>query len=129
VSQVVRETSAKVAAGLRDRLIVVSRTAEADDQLDLDVGFSLTREANRTVKLGGGLELQTRELPAVETMATLVRTGPAWRSHFAFGAIGEWIEVNSYELAGPCREVFLDVAVERATEPIIEIQFPVRRAV
>jgi DNA-binding transcriptional MerR regulator len=128
VTQVVREASTKVSAGLRDRLIVVSRTVEADDQLDLDVGFSLTREANRTVKLGGGLELETRELPAVGAMATLVRTGPAWRSHFAFGAIGEWIEANSYELAGPCREVFLDTPVERATEPIIEIQFPVRRA-
>jgi effector-binding domain-containing protein len=88
----------------------------------------LTREANRTVKLGGGLELQTRELPAVDTMATLIRTGPAWRSHFAFGAIGEWIEANSYEIAGPCREVFLDTPIERPTEPIIEIQFPVRRA-
>jgi DNA-binding transcriptional MerR regulator len=128
VTQVVREASAKVSAGLRDRLVVVSRTAVADDQLDLDVGFSLTREANRTVKLGGGLELQTRELPAVDTMATLIRTGPAWRSHFAFGAIGEWIEANSYEIAGPCREVFLDTPIERPTEPIIEIQFPVRRA-
>jgi DNA-binding transcriptional MerR regulator len=127
VTQVVREAAAKVSGGLRDRLIVVSRTAEASDQLDLDVGFSLTRETNRTVKLSGALELQTRELPAVDTMATLVRTGPAWRSHFAFGAIGEWIEANSYELAGPCREVFLDRPIERATEPIIEIQFPVRQ--
>ena len=128
VGQVVREASLKVSAGLRDRLIVVSRTAETDDRLDLDVGFSLTRETSRTVKLAGGLELETRELPAVDTMATLVRTGPAWRSHFAFGAIGSWIEANSYELAGPCREVFLDQPFEGSTEPIIEIQFPVRRA-
>jgi DNA-binding transcriptional MerR regulator len=128
VGQVVSEAGVKVSADLRDRLIVVSRTEPEDDRLDLDIGFSLTRDVSRTVKLGGGLELQTRELPAVDTMATLVRTGPAWRSHFAFGAIGSWIEVSGFELAGPCREVFLDPPFAGSTEPIIEIQFPVRRA-
>ena len=127
VGQVVEEAGAKVSASLRDRLIVVSRTEQPDDRLDLDIGFSLTRDVKRVVKLAGGLELTSRELPAVDTMATLVRTGPVWRSHFAFGAIGSWIEANGFELGGPCREVFLD-PLGSSTEPIIEIQFPVRRA-
>jgi DNA-binding transcriptional MerR regulator len=127
VGQVVAETSAKVSAGLRDRLIVVSRTEDSQDRLDLDIGFSLTRDVDRTVKLSDGLELRTLQLPAIDTMATLVRTGPAWRSHFAFGAIGSWIEANSFELAGPCREVFLDPTAAGAVDPVIEIQFPVRQ--
>jgi DNA-binding transcriptional MerR regulator/effector-binding domain-containing protein len=127
VGQVVEGTAAKVSASFRDRLIVVSRTEQPDDRLDLDIGFSLTRDVSRTVKLAGGLELTSRELPAVETMATIVRSGPAWNSHFAFGAIGAWIEANAFELGGPCREVFLDQPGS-STEPIIEIQFPVRRA-
>jgi DNA-binding transcriptional MerR regulator len=127
VGQVVEETSGKVSAALRDRLIVVSRTEQPDDRLDLDIGFSLTREVSRTVKLAGGLELTSRELPAVDTMATIVRSGPAWSSHFAFSAIGEWIETNGCQLGGPCREVFLDQPSSSA-DPVIEIQFPVRRA-
>jgi len=127
VGQVVEEAISKVSAALRDRLIVVSRTERPDDRLDLDIGFSLTRDVSRKVKLAGGLELISRELPAVDTMATIVRSGPAWRSHFAFSAIGQWIEANGFELGGPCREVFLDQPGS-ATEPIIEIQFPVRPA-
>lgn len=126
VGQVVEEAGAKVSAALRDRLIVVSRTEQPDDRLDLDIGFSLTRDVKRAVKLASGLELVSRELPAVDTMATMVRSGPAWRSHFPFGAIGSWIETNGFELSGPCREVFLDQP-ESSTEPIVEIQFPVRR--
>jgi len=127
VGQVIEQSAGKVSASLRERLIVVSRTEQQDDRLDLDIGFSLTREIARTVKLAGGLELSPRELPQVDTMATIVRTGPAWRSHFAFGAIGQWIETSGFELGGPCREVFLDQPGS-STEPIIEIQFPVRRA-
>lgn len=127
VGQVVQESSGKLSASLRDRLIVVSRTEQQDDRLDLDIGFSLTRDTSRTMKLGGGLELSPRELPEVDTMATIVRAGPAWRSHFAFGAIGQWIEASGYQLSGPCREVFLDQP-NAAADPIIEIQFPVRRA-
>lgn len=126
VGQVVQETSGKLSASLRDRLVVVSRTEQQDDWLDLDIGFSLTRDTDRIVKLSGGMELSPRELPQVDTMATIVRSGPAWRSHFAFSAIGHWIEANGYQLGGPCREVFLDQP-GTATDPIIEIQFPVRR--
>jgi effector-binding domain-containing protein len=93
------------------------------------VGFSLTRPSNRKVELPSGSKLDVRELEAVPTMATLVRTGPAWTSHTAFGAIGAWIEANGFQLAGPCREVFLDAPFEGASQPVIEIQFPVQPAV
>ena len=45
-------------------------------------------------------------------------------------SIGMWIEANGFEVAGPCREVFL----EPVTGPpgfegaLVEIQFPVREA-
>lgn len=128
VGAIVEETVAKVSAALRDRLIVVSRSAEDDDRLNLDVGFSLTRESSKRLQLAGGMWLDVRELEPVATMATLVRAGPAWRSHSAFGAIGSWIEAHGFELVGACREVFLDPPFEGATEPIVEIQFPVQQA-
>lgn len=128
VGQVAREASRKISAGARDRLMVVSRERPQDQQLDLDVGFSLTREARREIQLDGGVTLRPGTLPAAERVATVVRSGPAWEAHLAFGVLGGWIEDNGYELDGPCREVFLASPFDGAPEPVIEIQFPVRPA-
>ena len=115
---------------LRDKLIVVARNDHDDEKLDLEIGFSLTRPSNANVRVSGDLMLRASELPAVETMATIVRPGTNAESHTSFSAIGSWIEANAYEIGGPCREVFL----EPITGPpgfegaLVEIQFPVRRA-
>jgi effector-binding domain-containing protein len=115
---------------LRDKLIVVARNDHDDEKLDLEIGFSLTRPSNVNVRVSGDLMLRASKLPAVETMATIVRSGTNAESHTSFGAIGSWIEANTYEIAGPCREIFL----EPITGPpgfagaLVEIQFPVRQA-
>jgi DNA-binding transcriptional MerR regulator len=114
---------------LRDKLIVVARNDLEGEKLDLDIGFSLTHTSNASVRISGDLVLRASELPAVDTMASVVRPGTNSESHTSFGAVGAWIEANSYEVAGPCREVFL----EPVTGPpgfsaaLVEIQFPVRR--
>ena len=118
-----------IRAGLRDKLIVVVRNDYDADKLDIEAGFSLTRASNANVRLASDLVLSCGELPGVETMATIVRVGTTER-HCSFGMIGLWIEANGYEIAGPCREVFL----EPVTGPpglqsaLVEIQFPVRAA-
>jgi DNA-binding transcriptional MerR regulator len=130
VRSVAEEGARQIRATLRDKLMVVARNDHGDEKLDLEIGFSLTRPSNATVRIAGDLVLRASELPAVETMATLVRPGTNAESHSSFGAIGLWIEANGYEIAGPCREVFL----EPVTGPpgfdgaLVEIQFPVRRA-
>ena len=123
---VARDGVRLIRAGLRDKLIVVVRNDYDPDKLDLEVGFSLTRASNANVRLAGDLVLSCGELPGVETMATIVRVGTMER-HCSFGMIGMWIEANGYEIAGPCREVFLEpVTVPEAA--LVEIQFPVRAA-
>jgi DNA-binding transcriptional MerR regulator len=130
VRTIAEEGSRQIRPALRDKLIVVARNDHDDEKLDLDIGFSLTRSTNTSVRIAGDLVLRAGELPAVETMATIVRPGTNAESHSSFGAIGMWIEANSYEIAGPCREVFL----EPITGPpgfagaLVEIQFPVTRA-
>lgn len=124
------EGQRQIRPALRGNLIVVARNDHNEDRLDLEIGFSLTRPSNMNVRIDGDLMLRASELPAVETMATIVRPGTNSTSHTSFGAIGVWIEVNGYEIAGSCREVFL----ERITDPpgfaeaMVEIQFPIRRA-
>ncbi len=130
VRTVAEDGGRQIRTALRDRLVVVARNDRDDEKLDLDIGFSLTRTSNTNVRLAGGLVLRASELPAVDTMATIVRPGTNSESHTSFGAIGTWIEANNYEVAGPCREVFL----EPITGPpgfegaLVEIQFPVRKA-
>jgi DNA-binding transcriptional MerR regulator len=131
--QVVRSVASDglrlIRAGLRDKLIVVVRNDYDGEKLDIEVGFSLTRASNANVRVVGDLVLTCGELPAVETMATIVRVGTTER-HCSFGMIGMWIEANGYEIAGPCREMFLEPVAEPLglQEALVEIQFPVRAA-
>jgi DNA-binding transcriptional MerR regulator len=126
IRTVAEDGGRQIRPALRGKLIVVARNDRDDDKLDLEVGFSLTRASNANVRLAGDLVLSCGELPGVETMATIVRVGTMER-HCSFGMIGMWIEANGYEIAGPCREVFLEpVTVPEAA--LVEIQFPVRAA-
>jgi DNA-binding transcriptional MerR regulator len=120
----------QIRPALRDKLVVVARNETDTEALDLDIGYSLNCPSNASIRIAGDLVLRAGELPAVETMATIVREGTNAQSHASFSAIGTWIEANNYVIAGPCREVFLEPVTgpsgfERA---LVEIQFPVRLA-
>jgi effector-binding domain-containing protein len=130
VRTVAEEGVRQIKPALRDKLVVVARNDLDSEKLDLDIGFSLSRPSNVSLRIAGDLLLRAGELPAVDTMATVVRPGTNAESHTAFSAIGIWIEANNYDVAGPCREVFLESVIgppgfDRA---LVEIQFPVRKA-
>lgn len=130
VRRVAEDGAKQIRPGLRDKLIVVSRNEAETEGLDLEIGYSLTRASNTSVRITGDHVLSAGEQPATATMATIVRQGTNPESHTSFSAIGTWIEANNYEIAGPCREVFL----EPVTGPpglegaLVEIQFPVQAA-
>lgn len=118
----------QVAAAARENMVVVAHCDFDDEDLDLEIGVTLSRAVNRPVRLPSGAQLSLAELPASDTLATIVRTGPLYQSHLAFGKLGVWMEANSYEIAGPCREVFLDMPFQTQSDPAVEIQFPVTKA-
>jgi DNA-binding transcriptional MerR regulator len=125
IAQAVRT---QVAAAARANMIVVAHCDFDDENLDLEIGMTLGRSVNKPVRLPSGAQLALTELPASGTLATLVRTGPLHQSHIAFGRLGVWMEANNYAIAGPCREVFLDMPFETPGDPAVEIQFPVTKA-
>lgn len=127
--EVAESGTRQIRAALRDKLVVVARNDFEGEQLDLEFGFSLRGPARGDVMLGGDRTLRAGELPAVATMATIARSGPAHESHRAFGTVGAWMEANGYAIAGPCREVFLEpmTGPPRADDVLVEIQFPVQR--
>ena len=72
--------------------------------------------------------LRMRELPAVQTMATAVQTGGPDLVFVALGRIGQWIEANGYRIAGPYREIGLELpSSDMYDEMIIEVQMPIER--
>ena len=128
--EVARLGSPAIPFAARRNLIVVAHSDFEDDSLDLEIGYALTRLINRKVALADGAALAVTELPAVESMATVVRRGAKDRTHLAFGALGIWMDANGYRIAGPGRELFLELPFQRP-EPedvVMEIQFPVTKA-
>lgn len=130
LQDVVRAGLTRVKARVRDHLVVVAYNDLGGDALDLELGFGLTERINRTVKLADGLEMAVGDLPGVDKMATVVRSGPNYESHRAFAGLGHWIEANGYEVAGPSREVFLELPFQDpgTEDSVVEIQFPIRKA-
>lgn len=122
-----RAVSARVPEPSRDKLTVLAHSDFDDEHLDLEIGFSLNRTVNRRVSLADGRDLTLGELPAVPSMATVVRRDADLDSHRAFGALGQWIESNGLSIVGPCREVFLEPPF-KGGDMVVEIQFPVERA-
>jgi len=118
----------QVAAAARENMVVIAHCDFDDENLDLEIGVTLNRAVNKPVRLPSGAQLALTELPASDTLATIVRTGPLYQSHLAFGKLGVWMEANSYEIAGPCREIFLDMPFQTPGDPAVEIQFPVTKA-
>jgi DNA-binding transcriptional MerR regulator len=127
---VARTVAAKVPQNIREKMVVVAYSDFEDEDLDLEIGFSLTEKTAKRVVLPDAAELTMTELPAVESLATVVRSGPNYQSHLGFGALGLWMEANRCRIAGPSREVFLEPPFQRPEQEdaVVEIQFPVTTA-
>ncbi|HEY1383202.1 MAG TPA: MerR family transcriptional regulator [Dongiaceae bacterium] len=130
VREVVRTVRTQVAAAARENIVVIAHCDFDDQDLDLQIGVTLTRAVNKPVRLPSNTEMTLMELPASDCLATVVRSGPLYQSHLAFGKLGVWMEANDYRIAGPCREVFLDMPFQPPSQenPTVEIQFPVTKA-
>lgn len=85
--------------------------------------LSLTRE------IPSSEQVEVKELPAVETVASVIHNGSFNGLGEAYKALMDWIEANQYQICGPNRE--LNLAYERNGDPskyVTEIQFPVMKS-
>ncbi len=74
-------------------------------------------------------QVKVSELPAVETMASVIHHGSFSSLNQAYSAIFTWIEANGYRVSGTNRE--LNLEYERGGDQakfVTEIQFPVVKA-
>jgi DNA-binding transcriptional MerR regulator/predicted transcriptional regulator YdeE len=81
-----------------------------------------------TGALKDGEHVEVIELPAVETMASVIHHGSFSTMKQAYNAILKWIEANNYHISGSNRE--LNLEYERGGDQanfVTEIQFPVEK--
>jgi DNA-binding transcriptional MerR regulator len=94
---------------------------------DVEFGYLLKKPIEGPI-LSEDYVLHMRELPAIQIMATAVQTGSPDLVFVALGRIGQWIEANGYSIAGPYREIGLELPSSGIDdEMIIEVQMPIER--
>ena len=112
--------------GLSYVAAIFHQPAFKTEDVDWELGFLLKEPFSGTVPLPDNRELSSKQLPAVEEMATVVHAGPWSEMHLGFGALGAWIEVNNYRIVGPAREVYLNLVPPQEEDKfVVEIQLPV----
>ena len=98
------------------------------DNLDLEMGFTVSGNVPDSIPLSDGQALTLGELPAVKTMATVARVGNPVNGFGSYSMLGNWVEANGYRFAGLGREVFLEPPhPDHLDETVAEIQFPVEK--
>jgi hypothetical protein len=128
--QLLREVPRQLPRGMLGTVIGVTHSPEFEpDDLDIELGFALNRAPARLPQLSDGTTLGLRTLPAHPQVATCVRVGSPEKAHLTTGRIGRWLEDSNYRLAGPNREIFLQLPqAERIGDAVIEMAFPVEPA-
>lgn len=108
-------------------LVAVAHSPQFEaEEIDVEFGWSL---GDLQPKVPKSSVLALSELSAVERMAVCVRVGLPEDAHLATAKIGRFLAAVGETLAGPSREVFLQLPPpERMNEAVVEMQFPVNTA-
>lgn len=123
-SIVTRAAPAVAPSSLGTLAVVIHSPIYEPDALDVEVGYLLLGRAPETVRLSEDRALSMRTLPAEETLATLVHIGRVEETHQTYGALATWIERHGYQIAGPARELLVQLP-DAADIAVVELQLPV----
>lgn len=97
------------------------------DGLRWELGFYVGRNAPQTLQVNDELCLTRYDLPAIESMASIIHVGSLETGGLAYAAISQWIAFNNYEINGAFREIFLVLGapLSIAESMVMEVQVPV----
>ena len=116
----------------QDHELAIYYNAEyVERDIDMELGTPIDRAAVTTAALPETLALH--DLPAVETMASVIHKGDMWDIGQAMVALYSWIGSHGYVSAGPYRELHLfwrelEVPDDAFRNIVIEMQIPIARA-
>ena len=97
------------------------------DALDFEVGYLLTGKSPAAIQLSEERVLTARDLPAVETMATLVHAGRLSDIHHSYGLLGTWVEQQQWHIVGQGRQILLQLPQPDQDDAVLELQLPVSK--
>lgn len=108
--------------------IVIHAPAFDPDALDFEVGCLITGKVPKTIRLSEERTLMLRDLPAVDTMATVAHSGSLNDTHCSYRVLAEWLERNQWQIIGTAREILIQLPVAgKDNDVVIEIQLPVSK--
>jgi DNA-binding transcriptional MerR regulator len=113
---------------LEPELAIYHNAEYCETSIDMELGTPIER-----LKLDVDLPPETmtiRELPAVDTMASVIHKGDMWDIGQAMTALYGWIGSHGYASAGPYRELHLfwrelEIEIEQFKNIAIEVQVPI----
>lgn len=109
-------------------MVIIHAPTWEDQDLDMEVGYIVEDDITHPIPSVAERDWVIREVPAVEHMLTLVRTGRPSLGHGNYSALGDWVNANGYRFAGSGREVFYQFPfIGREHEAVAEIQFPIEK--
>jgi DNA-binding transcriptional MerR regulator len=117
------------AIGRREpELAIYHNTEYVERDIDMELGTPIDRQTLNAAPVPPGITV--RELPAVETMASVVHKGDIWGIGQAMVALYSWIGSHGYASAGPYRELHLfwrelEIETERFQNIVVEMQIPI----
>jgi DNA-binding transcriptional MerR regulator len=121
----------RMPAGSLGQVALVMHAPRFDsDAFDIEVGYLLTGNTGKTpavVQLSEERVMTVRDLPAVETMATLVHAGRLSDTHRSYGLLGTWVEQQQWQIVGQGRQVLLQLPQPDHDETVIELQLPAKK--
>ncbi|GAB4508261.1 MAG: MerR family transcriptional regulator [Anaerolineae bacterium] len=108
--------------------VIIHTPVYEPEAFDLEIGFLLTGKVPDRVMLPDERILTVRELPAVETMATVVQVGPVEGRHQGYSDLAAWLQRNGYEITDVGREILIQLPIQVPEhETVMELQLPVSK--
>ena len=105
--------------------IVIHSPIYEPDAFDVEIGYLFTGKTPKPVRLSEDRSLTVRDLPAVETMATLVHVGRVRDSHQSYDRMASWLEHNQWQVIDSGREIMMELPRSSPDdEAVIELQLP-----
>lgn len=95
------------------------------ENLDVEIAVPVSSAIQATIAIDDERTLNVRQLEAHHQVATVVENGHNEQWDGSYGALGQWLDANSYEIELPTREVFLTTPDDPAGW-LVEIQLPVK---
>ena len=98
-----------------------------EENVDVEAGIILNRAKQVEISFQNASMLTLRELPELKQVATLVQHEKNHILFHAYEALGRWLELNSYQLIGAVRKLYLTPPDrEEENKALVEIQFPIQ---